>query len=61
MLSNFVIVACLAMLSERAVELALTKVLQLSNNAYNAANTLGNGAVELGGGLDTNHGGYIAE
>eukprot|EP00124_Ichthyophonus_hoferi_P000359 Ihof_evm26s12 gene=Ihof_evmTU26s12 len=52
MLSKFVVVACLAMLSEGAIELTLSK---MSDNAVSA------GAEELQGGIDTNHGGYVAE
>eukprot|EP00124_Ichthyophonus_hoferi_P000254 Ihof_evm10s9 gene=Ihof_evmTU10s9 len=61
MLSIFALVASLALLSEGAIELGLTRISKLSNNRFSSVNTLRNNAIPLGGGADSIDFSYVAK
>eukprot|EP00124_Ichthyophonus_hoferi_P006042 Ihof_evm1s1146 gene=Ihof_evmTU1s1146 len=61
MLSKFALVAGLALLSEGAIELELTKMARMSNNGYYSVKTLQNGDLDLTEGAFTVQESYATE
>eukprot|EP00124_Ichthyophonus_hoferi_P005592 Ihof_evm2s853 gene=Ihof_evmTU2s853 len=61
MLSKFALGAGLALLSEGAIELELTKMARMCNNGYYPVKTLQNGELNLANGAFTVRKSYVTE